>query len=144
MTSPHRQHHNTAKRVALPRRILKAPTPYNITGVLRQINMAQMKKQIKTPEKELTCQEIDNLSDAEFKTLVIRMFKEMVEYGFKIEERVKAMQNEIKENVQQTNSEGKETGTQIDGLEQEEEIHIQLEQNEETRIQKNEARLRNL
>ena len=43
---------------------------------------------------------------------------------------------EIKENVQGTNSEGKETGTQINGLEQKEEINIQPEQNEETRIQK--------
>ena len=54
------------------------------------------------------------------------------------------MKNEIKKNVQGTNSEGKETRTQIDYLEQKEEINIQLEQNEETRIQKNEERLRNL
>ena len=47
------------------------------------------------------------------------------------------------ENVQGTNSEGKETGTQINDLEKEE-INIQSEQNEETRIQKNEERLRNL
>ena len=42
----------------------------------RQRNMAQMKGQTKTPEKELNEMEISNLSDAEFKTLVIRMFKE--------------------------------------------------------------------
>ena len=54
------------------------------------------------------------------------------------------MQSEIKKNIQGTNSEGKETGTQINDLEQKEEINIQLEQNEETRIQKNEERLRNL
>ena len=41
-----------------------------------------------------------NLSDAQFKTLVIRMLTELVEYGSKIEEKVKAMKNEIKENVQ--------------------------------------------
>ena len=64
------------------------------------------------------------------------MFKEMVEYGFKIEERVKAMQNEIKENAQGINSEGKETGTQINGLDQKEEINIQSGQNEATIIQK--------
>ena len=40
------------------------------------------------------------------------MLTEMVEYGHKIEEKVKAMESEIKENVQGTNSEGKETGTQ--------------------------------
>ena len=72
------------------------------------------------------------------------MLTEMVEYGCKIEEKVKAMKSEIKENVQGTNSEGKETGTQINGLKQKEEINIQPEQNEETRIQKNEERLRNL
>ena len=56
---------------------------------------------------------------------------------------MKAMQSEIKENVQGTNSEGKENGTQIKGLKQKEEINIQPSQNEETRIQKNEERLRN-
>ena len=46
------------------------------------------------------------------------------------------MQSEVKKNIQGTNSEGKETGTQIKDLEQNEEINIQPEQNEETRIQK--------
>ena len=46
-----------------------------------------MKEQIKTPEKELSDEEIDNLSDAEFKTLVIRMLTEMIEYGPKVEEK---------------------------------------------------------
>ena len=49
---------------------------------------------------------------AQFKTLVICMLTEMVEYDGKIQEEVKAMQNEIKKNTQGTNSEGKETGTQ--------------------------------
>ena len=44
-----------------------------------QRNMAQMKEQIKTPEKELNTMEISNLSDAEFKTLVIRMLNELSE-----------------------------------------------------------------
>ena len=99
-----------------------------------------MKEQIKAPEKI----QLVNLSDAQFKTLVIRMLTKLVEYGYKIEEKVKAMKSEIKENVQGTNSEGKETGTQISSLEQKEEIDIQPEQNEEIRIQKNEERLRNL
>ena len=43
------------------------------------------------------------------------MLTEMVEYGHKIEEEVK-----LKKNTQGTNSEGKETGTQINGLEQKE------------------------
>ena len=49
--------------------------------------MAQMKELIKTPEKELSNEEIANLSDAQFKTLVIRMLTELVEYGHKIEEK---------------------------------------------------------
>ena len=57
---------------------------------------------------------------------------------------MKAMKSEIKENVQGTISDRRETGTQINGLEQKEEIDNQLEQNEETRIQKNDDRLRNL
>ena len=57
---------------------------------------------------------------------------------------MKAMKIEIKQNIQRTNSEGKETGTQINDLHQKEKINTQPEQNEETRIQKNEERLRNL
>ena len=57
---------------------------------------------------------------------------------------MKAMKSEIKENVQGTNSDGKETGTQINGVDQKEERNIEREQNEETRIQKYEERLRNL
>ena len=103
-----------------------------------------MKEQIEAPKIELSNEEIANLSDAEFKTLVIRMLTEMVEYGHKIQEKVKAVQSEIKENVQGTNSDRKETRTQINSLEQKEEINSQPEQNEETRIQKNEERLRSL
>ena len=65
-----------------------------------------------------------NLSDAEFKTLVIRILREMIEYGCKIKE-VKAIQCEINKNIKGTNSEGKETGTQMNNLEQKEEINIQ-------------------
>ena len=54
------------------------------------------------------------------------------------------MLRETKENAQGANSDGKEAGTQINGLDQKEEINSQPEQNEETRIQKNEERLRNL
>ena len=103
-----------------------------------------MKEQIKVPKLELSDEEIANLSEAEFKTLVMRMLTEMVECGCKIEGKVKAMQSEIKKNMQGTNSEGKEIWTQINDLEPKEEINIQPEQNEETRIQKNEERLRKL
>ena len=95
-----------------------------------------MKQQIKTPKKELSSKERANLSDAEFKTLVIRMFTEMIEYGCKIEEVVQSMQSEIKEDVQGTKSNWKETGTRIKDLGLKEKINIQPEQNEETRIHK--------
>ena len=55
--------------------------------------MAQMKEQIKPPKIQLSDEEVANLFNAEFKTLVIRMLTEMVEYARKIEERVKTMKN---------------------------------------------------
>ena len=57
---------------------------------------------------------------------------------------MKPMLRETKENVQGTNSETKETGTQINGVDQKEEKNIPPEKNEEIRIQKHEERLRNL
>ena len=51
--------------------------------------MARMKEQIKIPEKELNEIELTNLTDAEFKTLVIRMLKEHIEYGSNIKEDMK-------------------------------------------------------
>ena len=84
--------------------------------------MAQMKEQIKVPEKiQLSDKEIVNLLDAQFKTLVIRMLTELVEFGNKLDEKMKAMLRETKENLQRTNSDGKETGTQINGVDQKEE-----------------------
>ena len=73
-----------------------------------------MKEQIKAPEIiQLSNKEIANLSNAQFKTLVIRKLTELVELGCKLDEKIKAMLRETKENVQGTNSDGKETGTQI-------------------------------
>ena len=100
-----------------------------------------MKKQIKAPKIELSDKEIAKLSDAEFKTLVIRMLTERIEYGLKMKEEREAIQSERKENVQGNNSEGKETRTQINDLEKKEEINTQPEQNEETTIHKNEESL---
>ena len=69
--------------------------------------MAQLKEQIKAPEKiHLSNKEIDNLSDAQFKTLIIRKLTELVEFGHKLNEKMKAMLRETKENVQGTNSDG--------------------------------------
>ena len=57
--------------------------------------MAQVKEKIKGPEKiQLNDEEIANLSDAQFKTLVIRILTELVEYGRKIDEKMKAMLSE--------------------------------------------------
>ena len=87
--------------------------------------MAQIKEQIKAPEKiQLSDEEIANLSDTEFKTLVIRMLTELVEYDRKLDEKMKSMKSEIKKNVQGTNSDRKETGTQINGVDQKEERNI--------------------
>ena len=89
-----------------------------------------MKEQIKAPEKiQLSNKEIANLSDAQFKTLVIRMLTELVEFGHKLDEKMKAMLREIKENVQGTNSDAKETGTQINAVYQKEKRNIQPEKN---------------
>ena len=78
--------------------------------------MAQMKEQIKAPEIiQLSKEEIANLSDAQFKTLVIRMLTELDEFGHRLDEKMKAMLRETKEKVQGTNSDGKETGTQKKG-----------------------------
>ena len=98
--------------------------------------MTQIKEQIKAPKIDISNGEVTNLSYAEFKTLVIRMLTEMVKYDHKMEENVTAMKSEIKANVQGTNSEGKETRTQINNLGQKEDLNIQPQQNEETRIQK--------
>ena len=96
-----------------------------------------MKEQFKAPEKiQLSNEQIANLSDAQFKTLVIRKLTELVEFGRKLDEKMKAMLRETKENVQGTNSDEKETGTQINSVDQKEERNIQPEKNEETRIQK--------
>ena len=65
--------------------------------------MAQMEEQIKTPEKELNKMEISNQSDAEFKTLVIRMFKELSEDLNSIK-KMKDTLIEIKNNLQGNNS----------------------------------------
>ena len=65
------------------------------------------------------------------------MLTEQTELSCKMKVEMKATQSEIKENIEGINSEGKETRTQINNLEQNEKISIHLEQNEETRMQKN-------
>ena len=104
-----------------------------------------MKELIKAPEKNTTKHQGDSQPiRCRVQNTAIRMLTEMVEYGRKMEEKVEGMQSEMKRNVQGTNSEGKETGTETNSLEQKEEINIQPEQNNETRIPKNEEILWNL
>ena len=104
-----------------------------------------MKEQSKTSERELSDEEIVNLFDGEFKVLIIKMLTELIELGWKMKEQKKDTQNEIKQNIQGTNSDRrKKNRTQINDLGQKEEINIQPKKNEETRIQKNVERLRNL
>ena len=99
--------------------------------------MAQMTEHFKAPEKiQLSDEEIANLSDVQFKALVIKMLTELVESVWKVDEKMKPMLRETKENVQGTNSDAKETGIQINGVDQKEERNIQPEKNEEIRIQK--------
>ena len=110
---------------------LPCPGEYLSTTPLQHNRCAETKKYgpnertDQNSRKELSDKEIDNLSDAEFKTLVIRMLTELIELGHKMKEEMKATQSEIKQNIHETNSEGKETGTQINDLEQKEEINIQ-------------------
>ena len=85
--------------------------------------MAQRKEQIKTPEKELNKMEISNLSDAEFKTLVIRMLKELsadLSSIKKTQSEPKDTVIEINNNLQGNNSRVDEVDNQINDLEHKE------------------------
>ena len=99
--------------------------------------MAQMKEHSKTSERELSDEDLANLSDGEFKALVIKMFTDMIDLGWKMKKQ-KDTQSEIQQNIQGTNSDRKETRTQSNDLKQKEEINIQLEQNEEKFLKKQE------
>ena len=85
----------------------------------RQRNMVQMKEQIKTPEKELNKMEISNLSYAKFKTLVIRMLKELSEdlnSIKKIQSEMKDTLIEVKNILQGNNSRVDEAANQISDI----------------------------
>ena len=104
-----------------------------------------MTEHFKAPEIiQLSEEDIANLSDAHFKTLVIKTLTELFESVLQPDEKMKAMLIETKKQIQRTNSDAKETGTQINSVDQKEERNIQPEKNKETRIRKNEDRLRNL
>ena len=86
-----------------------------------------MKEQSKTSERELSDEEIANLSDRGLKALIIKILTELIELGWKMKKQRKDTQSEMKQNIQGTNSDMKETRSQSNNLEQEEEINIQLE-----------------
>ena len=93
--------------------------------------MAQMEEEIKSPEKELNKIEISNVSDVEFKTLVIRMLSELSQDLSSIKKtrsETKETLTEIKNNLQGNNSRVDEAETQISGLEQKEAKNNQSEQ----------------
>ena len=62
--------------------------------------MAQMKEQSRTSERELSREEITNLSDGEFQALVVKMLTDPIEFGQKVKKQMKGTQSEIKQNVQ--------------------------------------------
>ena len=73
---------------------------------------------------------ITNLSDAEFKTLVIEMLKEFIECSKNIREEMKVSLIEIKNNLQETNSREDEAKNQINDLEHKKGKNIQLDEQE--------------
>ena len=79
-----------------------------------------MKEQSKASETELNDEDIANLSDGEFKTLVIKMLTDLIELGGKMKKQMKDIQSEIKQNVQGTNSDRKEIRTQSNDFKQKE------------------------
>ena len=98
----------------------KGPAPLQLVSCAKQRNMAKMKEQSKTSERQLSNEEIANLSDGEYKALVIKMLTDPIELGWKM----KDTQNEIKQNIHGTNRDRKETRIQINDLEQKGEINI--------------------
>ena len=104
--------------------------------------MAQMKEQMKTPKTEWSNEKVANLSDAQFKTLVSGCSQKWLSMVTKQREsEAYAKWNKEKYTGNQQWREGNQDSNQWFAAE---EINIQPEQNEETRIQKNEERLRNL
>ena len=101
--------------------------------------MAQMREQIKTPEKKLNKREISNLSDAEFKTLIIRMLKELSEDLNSIKNFQLEMMDtliKIKNNLQGSNSRVDEAKNQINDLEDRREKTSNQNKRKKKRVQK--------
>ena len=71
-----------------------------------------MKEQSKTPERELSDEEIANLSDGEFIALVIRMITDLIELGQKMKKQMKDTQNEIKQKFREPTVTGNQDSNQ--------------------------------
>ena len=69
-----------------------------------------MKEQSKTSERELSNEEIANLSDGEFKVLAIKMLTELIELGQKMKKQMKDTQNEIKQKFREPTVTGRKPG----------------------------------
>ena len=104
-----------------------------------------MKEHSKASERGLSDEEIANLSDGEFKALVIKMFTDLIELGRKMKKQMKDTQNEIKQNIQGTNSDRKEARTQNNDLEQNKKNKLPSRRKGRNKnSKKNEEKLRNL
>ena len=75
--------------------------------------------------KQFSFKEIAKLCDGECKALVIKMLTDLIELGQKMKKQIKDTQSEIKQNIQGTNSDRKETRSQSNDLEQKEKVNIQ-------------------
>ena len=110
--------------------------------------MAQMTEHFKAPEIiQLSSEQIANLSDAQFKTLVIRTLTELVEFGHKLDEKMKAILRETKENVQEPIVMRRKLGlksTVWTRRKKETSNQKRMKQQATFFIRKNEERLRNL
>ena len=91
---PHIQHHNKAmKQCELPHpgeHLRLHPLLRNRRVRTKKKKVAQMKEQIKAPEKiQLSNEDIGNISDTQFKTLIIMMLTELLEHGHKLDEKLR-------------------------------------------------------
>ena len=87
-----------------PAEYLRPQPPLQLNRGPEQRNRAKIKEQSETSERELSNEKIANLSDGDFKALVIKMLTELIELGQKMKDQMKDTQNEIKQNIQGTNS----------------------------------------
>ena len=88
----------------------EGPAPLHLIRGPEQRNMAKIKEQSKTSERQLSEEDIANLSVREFKALVIKMLTELIELGRKMKEQMKGTQNEIKQIFRELTETGRKPG----------------------------------